>query len=54
MSLIINQSKIYGCTLINDFDLFVKKVNLIVTNRLSSRLKKVSKRIYTRDIYGEN
>ena len=52
--LITNQSKIYGCTLINDFDLFVKKVNLIVTNRLSSRLKKVSKRIYTRDIYGEN
>jgi len=52
--LIINQSKIYGCSLINDFDLFVKKVNLIVTNRLSSRLKKVSKRIYTRDIYGEN
>jgi UDPglucose 6-dehydrogenase len=52
--LITNQSKIYGCTLINDFDLFVKKVNLIVTNRLSRRLKKVSKRIYTRDIYGEN
>tara|TARA_B100001093_G_C26795465_1_gene1000864 strand:+ start:515 stop:1684 length:1170 start_codon:yes stop_codon:yes gene_type:complete len=52
--LITNQSKIYGCTLINDFDLFVKKVNLIVTNRSSSRLKKVSKRIYTRDIYGEN
>ena len=49
-----NQSKIYGCTVINDFDLFVEKVNLIVTNRLSSRLKKVSKRIYTRDIYGEN
>ena len=52
--LITNQSKIYGCTLINDFDLFVKRVNLIVTNRFSSRLKKVSKRIYTRDIYGEN
>ena len=52
--LIANQSKIYGCTLINDFDLFIKKVNLIVTNRLSSRLKKLSKRIYTRDIYGEN
>lgn len=52
--LISNQSKIYGCILINDFDLFVKKVNLIVTNRVSSRLKKLSKKIYTRDIYGEN
>ena len=52
--LVTNQGKIYGCTLINDFDLFVKKVNLIVTNRLSNRLKKLSKRIYTRDIYGEN
>jgi UDPglucose 6-dehydrogenase len=52
--LITDQSKVYGCTLINDFDLFINKVNLIVTNRASSKLKKVSKKVYTRDIYGEN
>ena len=52
--LITDQSKVYGCTLINDFDLFVNKVNLIVTNRASSKLKKVAKKVYTRDIYGEN
>ena len=52
--LITDQSKVYGCTLINDFDQFINKVNLIVTNRASSKLKKVSKKVYTRDIYGEN
>ena len=52
--LITDQSKVYGCTLINDFDLFINKVNLIVTNRASSKLKKVAKKVYTRDIYGEN
>ncbi len=52
--LISNKSTIFGCTLINNFDSFVKKVNLIVTNRVSNRLKKLSKKIYTRDIYGEN
>ena len=52
--LITDQSKVYGCTLINDFDLFINKVNLIVTNRASSKLKKLSKKVYTRDIYGEN
>ena len=52
--LIADKNKIHGCALINDFDLFINKVNLIVTNRASSKLKKLSKKIYTRDIYGEN
>ena len=45
---------IFGCKIINDFELFIKKSNLILTNRNSEKLKKVSNKIYTRDLYGEN
>ncbi len=53
--LLADKHKIFGCEIINNFDVFLNKVSLIVTNRISSELKKVStKKIYTRDVYGEN
>tara|TARA_Y100000768_G_C23970057_1_gene680033 strand:- start:92 stop:1261 length:1170 start_codon:yes stop_codon:yes gene_type:complete len=52
--LITNKDKIFGCEIINNFATFQKKVNLIVTNRISSKLSKVSTKVYTRDVYGEN
>ncbi len=53
--LLDDKNKIFGCEIINNFDIFLNKVSLIVTNRISSELKKVSaKKIYTRDVYGEN
>tara|TARA_B100001113_G_scaffold43519_1_gene30756 strand:+ start:123 stop:1292 length:1170 start_codon:yes stop_codon:yes gene_type:complete len=52
--LITDKKKIFGCEIINNFDVFEKKVNLIVTNRMSNELDKVSTKIYTRDVYGEN
>ncbi len=48
------QKSIFGCTVVNDFDSFVSKTNLIITNRPSKELNKVQNRVYTRDIYGEN
>ena len=52
--LITDKKKIFGCEIVNDFDTFESKVSLIVTNRISNILEKVSTRVYTRDIYGEN
>ena len=52
--LITNKNKIFGCEIINNFEIFEKKVSLIVTNRISSKLNKISTQIYTRDVYGEN
>ena len=52
--LITNKNKIFGCEIINNFEIFEKKVSLIVTNRISSKLSKISTQIYTRDVYGEN
>ncbi len=52
--LITNKNKIFGCEIINNFDLFEKKVSLIIANRISSKLSKVSTKVYTRDVYGEN
>ena len=52
--LIKDEQSLFGCPIINNFDLFVKKTKLIVTNRTSEKLDKVSTKIYTRDIFGEN
>lgn len=52
--LIKDEQSLFGCPIINNFDLFVKKTKLIVTNRTSIKLDKVSTKIYTRDIFGEN
>ena len=52
--LIKDKKSIFGCPIINNFDLFIKKTKLIVTNRASKKLNKVSNKVYTRDIFGEN
>ena len=39
---------------LNDFEKFLKKSDIIITNRYSHKLNKVSNKVYTRDIYGEN
>ena len=52
--LIKDKKSIFGCPIINNFDLFIKKTKLVVTNRASKKLNKVSNKVYTRDIFGEN
>ena len=49
-----DKKSIFGCPIINNFDLFIKKTKLIITNRASKKLNKVSNKVYTRDIFGEN
>ena len=52
--LITDKKKIFGCQIINNFDTFENRVSLIITNRISNKLDKISTKIYTRDVYGEN
>jgi UDPglucose 6-dehydrogenase len=49
-----SRKTIFGCAIEHDFECFLSKVNLIVTNRPSKDLYKVLHKVYTRDIYGEN
>ena len=52
---LLNEKKtIFGCNVLNDFEKFLKKSDIIITNRYSHKLNKVSNKVYTRDIYGEN
>ena len=52
--LIKDKKSLFGCPLVNNLDLFIKKTKLIVTNRFSKKLNKFSVKVYTRDIFGEN
>ena len=52
--LIKDKRSLFGCPLVNNLDLFIKKTKLIVTNRFSKKLNKFSVKVYTRDIFGEN
>ena len=40
--------------IVNDFNEFVTKSDLIVSNRMYPELNNYSKKVYTRDIYLEN
>lgn len=43
-----------GICVINDFEAFVQRADLIIANRMSDELKGVYKKLYTRDIYGKD
>lgn len=45
---------INGAKLINSFEDFEKAADVILTNRLDDNIKGTGKKIYTRDIFGEN
>ena len=52
--LLNEKNTIFGCDVLNDFEKFLKKSDIIITNRHSHKLNKVSNKVYTRDIYGLN
>lgn len=51
---IISEKIFMDCDVINDLENFKEKSNLIITNRMSSELKDVIKKVYTRDIFNKD
>ncbi len=43
-----------GIRVINDFEAFAQKADLIIANRMSDELEAVYEKLYTRDIYGKD
>ena len=42
------------CNVVNDFDEFVNKSDIVLCNRIDDKIKKYSDKIYTRDLFNEN
>ncbi len=42
------------CHVVNDFDEFVNKSDIVLCNRIDDKIKKYSDKIYTRDLFNEN
>lgn len=42
------------CRIVNDFDEFVNKSDIVLCNRIDDKIKKHSDKIYTRDLFNEN
>ena len=43
-----------GCKVVNDFESFVKKSDVILANRLEQKLESVKDKVYTRDLYSRD
>jgi UDPglucose 6-dehydrogenase len=44
----------FNTTVVNDFQTFVKRSDVIVANRMSEELKEIAEKVYTRDIYSRD
>lgn len=50
----LDQPAFDGIELVNDFDAFIARADLIVANRNDARLAAVQDKVYTRDLFGDN
>src|SRR5690606_9359888 len=50
----LDEDTFYNNKVVNDFEAFVKQADVIVANRMSEELEKVSHKVYTRDIYSRD
>lgn len=50
----ITEKYILDCVVETDFNIFVNSVDLIVTNRIDDKINKITKTVYTRDIFHNN
>ena len=47
----VNDESFEGLEIANDLKLFLKKSEIILTNRMSEELNSVSHKVFTRDIF---
>ena len=50
----LKRTEFNGCKIITDFNLFTKKSDVILANRLDDELKFVKEKVYTRDLYSRD
>lgn len=50
----LKEDTFHGCKVINDFDEFSKKSDVILANRFESTLDGVKDKVYTRDLYSRD
>jgi len=50
----LNKDTFNGCKIVNDFEEFSKKSDVILANRLDDILKGVKEKVYTRDLYSRD
>ena len=50
----LKQKSFYGSKIFKNFESFKKKPDLIITNRMSKKLRDVENKVFTRDIFNEN
>ena len=50
----LNSEKFNGCTIIKDFDEFNTLCDIVVVNRTDEKIKKLTKPIYTRDLFSRD
>ena len=51
---ILKDNYFFGSEVINDIDVFLERSDIIVANRFSVELSNIKKKVYSRDIFGEN
>ena len=47
----LNQDEFNGCKVMNDFNRFSRKADVIIANRYDSVLEEVKNKVYTRDLF---
>lgn len=50
----LKDEQFYGCKVINDFEGFADKSDVIIANRFAEQLEKAVDKVYTRDIYSRD
>lgn len=50
----LNKDEFNGCKIVNDFNIFAKKSDVILANRLEDELKSIKDKVYTRDLYSRD
>lgn len=50
----LNQEEFNGCKVMNDFNRFARKSDVIIANRFDNMLEEVKNKVYTRDLFSKD